>query len=104
MNNNFEQLQLRILINHINGAEIAYFYNRESFDLLNIEKIKYEEIQFIALGSTFKYDGIKYIVKNINFKMEKQLYRMSSNQGINAYSPTDPTDFNCQLGVFVDTE
>lgn len=97
-----EQLQVRILLQHVQGATIAYFYNRESFDLLNIERHTYDESQFIEIGNTIEFEGEKYVVKNINFKMEKQLYVMDNKYGINMYSPTDPSDFNCQIGVFVD--
>jgi hypothetical protein len=97
-----ETLQARILIQHIQGATIAYLYNRESFDLLNIPPHTYDSSQFIELGSTIEYNGEKYIVKSINFKMEKDLNEMDNNYGINMYSPSDPSNFNCQIGVFVD--
>lgn len=97
-----EKLQTRILLKHVQGAEIAYFYNRESFDLLNIKRNSYDESQFIEIGDVFEYDGKKYEVKELNFKMEKQLYIMDNKYGINVYSPTDSSDFNCQIAVFVD--
>ena|SRR5690554_2257655 len=97
-----EQLQLRIFLQHVQGATIASFFNRESIELLNIEKHTDDESQFIEIGNTIEYEGQKYIVKNINFKMYEQLNVMTNKFGINTYSPTDPSDFNCQIGVFVD--
>lgn len=97
-----EKLQTRILLEHVQGAKIAYFYNRESFDLLNIKRNTYDESQFIEIGDIIEYEEKKYEVKNVNFKMEKQLYVMDNKYGINLYSPTDSSDFNCQIGVFVD--
>jgi hypothetical protein len=97
-----EQLQVKISIQHIKGAQIAYFYNRESFDLLNIKKDTYDESQFIEIGHLIEYEGNKYVVKNINFKLEKQLYVMDNKFGINIYSPSESSNFNCQIGVFVD--
>lgn len=97
-----EQLQSRILLNHVQGATIAYFYNRESFDLLNIKRHTYDESQFITIGDIIEFEGEKYVVKDVNFKMEKQLYEMDAKYGINMYSPTDPSSFNCQIGIFVD--
>lgn len=96
-----EVLQTRILITHINGAIIAYLYNRESFDLLNIQKQEYDNSQFISIGDTIEFDNSKYIVESINFKMENTLHKMNHGYGINLYAPTDPSDFNCQIGVFV---
>jgi len=97
-----ETLQARILLKHVQGATIAYFYNRESFDLLNIEKETYDESQFVEIGSILEFEGTKYKVEKINFKMEKQLFEADNRYGVNLYSPTDPSDFNCQIGVFVD--
>ena len=97
-----EQLQVRILLQHVQGATIVYLYNRESFDLLNIERHSYDESQFIEIGNIIEFEEKKYVVKNINFKMEKQLHKMDNKYGINLYSPTDLSDFNCQIGVFVD--
>lgn len=97
-----EQLHLRILINHVQGAEIAYFYNRESFNLLNIIKQEYDQSQFVEIGDIIKINGEDYIVKNLNFKMENQLFNLNPEYGVNMYSPTDPTQYNCQVGIFVD--
>lgn len=96
-----ETLQARILIQHVEGATIAYFYNRESFDLLNIERQTYDKSQFIEIGQIIEIEGIKYKVDHINFKMEETLHEMNHGYGINLYSPSDPSDFNCQIGIFV---
>jgi hypothetical protein len=97
-----EPLISRILIQHVQGATIAYLYNRESFALLKIDKQQYDNSQFIEKDQIIEYNGIKYIVKNINLKLEEKLFKMDPRIGINMYSPTDPSDFNCQIGVFVD--
>lgn len=97
-----EQLQVRILLQHVKGATIAYFYNRESFDLLNIKKQKYDDSQFIEIGNIIEFENTKYVIKALNFKMEKQLFEMDNKYGVNLHSPTDPSDYNCQIGVFVD--
>jgi len=97
-----EQLQVRIYLEHVQGAEIAYFYNRESFDLLNIERQEYDKSQFIEIGDIFEYEGKRYKVENINFKMDEYFHKMDYRIGTNLYSPTDPSDFNCQIGIFVD--
>ena len=98
-----EQLQARIKIRHVEGAEIAYLYHREAFDLLGITPNE-EGSKFIEVGHKFMLDGVEYEVKKINFKMESQMHDMGHGYGINLYSPTDPADFNCQIGVFVDTK
>ena len=97
-----KQLQVRILLQHVKGDTIAYFYNRESFDLLNIELLSYNEFQFIEIGNIIQYEDKKYVVKTINFKMEKKLYAMENKDEYNIYSPSDQSDFNCEIGVFVD--
>jgi len=96
-----ETLQARILIQHVEGPTIAYLYNRESFDLLNIEKHEYDNSQFIEVGDIIEFEERKYVVESINFKMENTLHEMTHGYGINLYAPTDPSDFNCQIGVFV---
>jgi hypothetical protein len=97
-----ESLASRILITHEEGAIIAYLYNRESFNLLKTERQEYDNSQFIEIGQTIEYDGIRYIVKSINFKMEEKLYKINPKIGFNMYAPTDPSDYNCQIGVFVE--
>lgn len=97
-----EKLQARILIKNVKGAIIAYLYNRESFDLLKIEKHSFDNSQFVEVGQLIEYNGAKYKVDQINFKMEETLQEMETGYGINMYAPTDPTNFNCQIGIFVD--
>lgn len=97
-----EEIKSRILIKHVQGATIAYLYNRESFDLLNVEKNEDGDYQFVEIGQIIEYDGAKYKVENINFRMDKEMHDMNHGYGINMYSPTDPTDFNSQIGIFVD--
>lgn len=97
-----EPFTSRILIEHEKGATIAYLYSRESFELLKIDKQQYDKSQFIEVGQIIEYDGKKYKVKSINFKMEEILHKMDPRIGLNMYAPTDPSDFNCQIGVFVD--
>lgn len=96
-----EQLQARILIKHVEGAEIAYLYNREAFDLLNIKLEDWDKSQFIEAGTLLEYDGKKYIVESVNFKMEPQLYGTFNESGVNMYSPTDSMPQNCQIRVLV---
>lgn len=102
INKTMEALQSRILIEHVKGATIAYLYNRESFDLLNITKDTYDSSQFIEVGNVIEYNGTKYKVESVNFKMEKELYESDNKYGINLYSPSDVSGYNCQIGVFVD--
>jgi len=97
-----EPLISRLLIAYNEGGIIAYLYNRESFDLLKIEKQKFDNSQFIEKGQIIEYDVKRYKVKSINFKMEEKLYKMDPRIGINIYAPTDPSDFNCQIGIFVE--
>lgn len=97
-----EPFLMRILITHVQGATIAYLYNRESFELLKIKKQKYDSSQFIDLGDIIEYGETKYVVKSINLKLEDKTYAMSSRKGINLHAPTEPSDYNCQIGVFVD--
>lgn len=94
----------RILIEHEQGGTIAYLYNRESFELLKIEKQQYDNSQFIEIGQTIEYDNKRYKVKSINFKLDEKLHKMDPRIGINLYAPTDPSDFNCQIGIFVENK
>lgn len=43
-----EPFLMRIFIEHVQGATIAYLYNRESFELFKIKKHKYDNSQFVA--------------------------------------------------------
>jgi hypothetical protein len=97
-----ETLHARILIQHKQGATIAYLYNRESFELLKIKKQTYDNSKFVEIGQLIELYGKEYKVEAINFKMEEKLYDMEHGYGINMHSPTDPSNYNCQIGIFVD--
>jgi hypothetical protein len=103
----FERFFARILFKYISqgerdGREIAYIYNRQSLDELKIEKQTYDNSQFISIGDTIELEGYKCKVKDINFKLEPKICDMSGGYGINMLSPTYPTDFNCQIGIFIE--
>lgn len=97
-----ESIVTRILLAHEDGGEIAYLYNREAFNLLNIEVHKPSKAQFIEIGQVVEYGDRKFKVKSLNLKFEPEMYNMDPNIGINVFSPTDPSDFNCQVAVFVE--
>jgi hypothetical protein len=96
-----KHLQARILIKNLEGGMIAYLYNRESFDFLKIEKQTWDNSQFIEIGQVIEYNEKKYKVENVNFKMYSEFNKVDNTVGINMYSPTDLSDYNCQIGVFV---
>ena len=77
-------------------------YIPESIDnLLKIEKQKWDNSQFIEIGQIIEYNERKYKVENVNFKMDSDFNKVDNSVGINIYSPTDVSDYNCQIGVFV---
>jgi hypothetical protein len=97
-----EPLLSRILIQKRDESIIAYLYNRESFNLLKIEKATWDNSQFIEVGQIIEFEGNRYKVLELNLKLEEKLYKINPNVGVNLYSPTDPSDYNCQIGVFVE--
>lgn len=99
-----EPLLTRIYIEHVQGATIAYLYNRESFDLLKIKKQQYDNSQFIEVGDIIEYEDRKYVVRTINFKMCEKMDEVEKRlgYGVNMYAPTDPSNYSCQIGLFVD--
>jgi len=104
---NLERFFTRLLFKYIGddnheGREIAYIYNRESLNELNIKRQKYDNSQFIEVGDLLTLENHKCKVVSINFKLDERLNDMSGGYGINLLSPTDPTDFNCQIGIFVE--
>ena len=100
-NFNMERLINRILIAYEEGGEIAYLYNREAFGLLEVEKQKWDESQFLEIGNIINYQNQKFEIVDINFKLYKEISKVDNNLGINLYSPTDLSDYNCQVGIFV---
>jgi len=97
----FERLYARILITFENGSEIAYLYNRESLQEIGLEVQKFDKSMFIEVGMIITVHGEKYKVVQVNFKLTQYLNDMSGGYGINMHGMTDPTDFNCQIGVFL---
>lgn len=98
-----ERFFARILISYNEGREICYIYHRQDFDaVLGIPKQTYDNSQFIEIGQELILEGYRCKVVNINFKLEETLYNMGGGNEVNMLSPSDPTDFNCQIGVFVE--
>ena len=100
-----EKLYARILISHKDGGEIVYIYNRPVLDgVLNLQRHTYDNSQFISIGDILTIDEVKYKVVNVNVKMYDRIHDMVSARqyGINVYSPTEPTNYNLQIGVFVE--
>ena|ERR1044071_207995 len=85
------------------GREICYIYNREDLDALYlIKKHTFDNSQFIEIGDILVLEDRKCEVKQINFKLYNEINEMGHGFGVNVLSPSDPTDFNCQIGVFVE--
>ena len=101
MADQYERFFARILVEHEQGATLCYAYNRESFELFNIARHEYDKSQFLEIGDILTFNERKYEIIKINFKLEDHLNEMGHGYGINVYGLTDPTDFNCQIGVFV---
>ena len=102
-----ERLFNRVMFQYITkdgreGRVIMFAYNRQVLDTLNIKKSNWDSSQFIEVGDTLILEERNCKVVSINFKLEPKLYEMSNLSGINIYSPTEPTDYNCQIGVFVE--
>ena len=99
-----ETFTIRLLFSYSGDDErsICYIYNREDLDnLLNIEKQQWDNSQFISIGDIVTLEGYRCEVVRMNFKLEEKIQIMNNDYGINLLSPSDPTDFNCQLGIFV---
>jgi hypothetical protein len=96
-----ENLQLRILIKHAEGATIGYIYKKEALNLLNIPKEEYDNSQFLETGTKLEYDGNSYEVDSVNLKIYDKLQEMNHGKGISLDAIGDQSDYNCQLVVFV---
>jgi hypothetical protein len=84
------------------GREICYLYNREDLNAtLNIQKHEYDNSQFIEIGDKLTLEEHACEVVKMNFKLDEQMWDMSGGFGINTLSPSDPTDFNCTINIFV---
>ncbi len=97
-----ERLFTRVKLNHIKGAELGYYYTRQSLDELTFKKDTYEGAEFLEVGNEIIYNNEKYIIKNITFKLETELWKMGE-EGINSQSSDNPTDYNVTINVFIDT-
>lgn len=100
-----EKFYARVLIAYKDGGDICYIYNREVLDgMLNIKRHHDDKSQFISLGDILTIDKKKYKVVDMNFKLFDHIHDMvfARQYGVNAYSPSEPTNFNLQIGVFVE--
>jgi hypothetical protein len=102
---NLERLFARIIFEYVTkdneqGRTIMYAYNRQVLESLKIEPFK-DKAQYIEVGQIIELEGFKCKVVEINFRLEHELFEMTNTAGLNVYSPTEPTDYNLQIGVFV---
>ena len=103
----FEKLIARILFVYVDegetrGREIMYAYNRQSIEPLKLKRDKYFNSQFIDVGDILTLEGFKCKVVRINYMLDSALHEMSPGDGVNSLSPTEPTDYNCQINIFVE--
>ncbi len=72
--------------------QIDSFHYREDFNKMGTFYDEASNSRFIEIGRAIEYNGKKYEVTNINFRMEHTRYpaRLTGN-----------FDRNCQIGVFV---
>jgi hypothetical protein len=59
INKKMETLKARILIQHVAGETMYYFYSREAFDLLKIEKDSYDNFQLVEIGQVLEINEKK---------------------------------------------
>ena len=100
-----EPLKAKILFkcrneNNEDCGDILEIYNRQSFDDLNIERTEFNNYQFIEINDKFTFNGIKYKVVDINFKLFKDMLVLNE---LNTHLLTkeDCSSHNSQINVFV---
>lgn len=81
-------------------GDVLELYNRQSFDDLNIEKVVFDDSQFISLNDKFNFNGIAYKVVDVNFRMFKDMFVRNETE-THLLTKEDIMSFNCQIGVFV---
>jgi len=98
-----ETFKLRILVQHVEGADIAILYTRDAFNELKIEKESIDNSCFISVGQVLTIYENRYIVDHFSFKMYENLIEVGNKQyGMPSMSRIgEKADYNCQLGVFV---
>ena len=99
-----EQFSARILFTGDHTNEL-YIYNREVFNgLFNIAPSAVNNCQFVEIGDTLTLDSKRFKVKNINIMLYDKVQDMvwARQYGVNAKSPSEPTNFNLQIGIFVE--
>lgn len=96
-----ETLKPRILLRNMEGATIAYLYTPEAFNLLKIEMQDYDHSKFIEVEDHIEFEEQEYIVKKINIKFFNKTIEIEPRFGVNLYSATERADYNCQIGIFL---
>ena len=100
-----EPLAAKIAIFHMDNSEIASLYSRESFNLLGVP-LNNDKQSFLEIGNMLIINDKKYVIKEINFKMESYFWKaIEESYGVNMYSMdanAQGFDQNCQIGIFVE--
>lgn len=102
-----EKFALRILFKYQNTEsearrEIMYIYNRESLNSeINLKKHAESNQEFIEIGDILTLEGNECKVVNITFYLSEKMNNMEHRYGTNLLSPTETTNYNCQISVFV---
>ena len=87
----------RIKIEHVQGAEIAYLYEKEILEQFGLIPDSYDtSVTFLNEGDEFQLGNEKYRVVKIYTKFFNQIFE-PNNYGINLYGIGEQQPFNFQI-------
>ena len=92
----------RIKIKHVQGAEIAYLYEKEILDQIGLIPTAFDPNEtFFNIGDEFSIGEDRFKVVKIFTKFFNQIHE-PHNYGINMYGIGEPQPFNFQITYEVD--
>lgn len=92
----------RVKIKHVQGAEIAYLYEKEILDQIGLNPTEYDPNEtFFNIGDEFTLNEDRYKVVNILTKFFNQIHE-PHNLGISIYGIGEQQPYNFQITYEVD--
>jgi len=87
----------RIKIEHVQGADIAYFYEKEILDQIGLIPTDFDPNEtFFNVGDEFEFGERRYRVVNIYSKFFNQIHE-PHDYGANIYGVGEQQSFNFQI-------
>jgi len=98
-----QSILARVKLKHVQGADIAYFYNYKIFKELGLKPSEFDPTEtFLNVGDVITYDDKKYKIVKIHSKFFNETTDLNTGKGTNLLGVGEQLPFNFQITYELD--